>query len=485
MNARCFNLLITIFAFASSITVIGAGNEASYTITQTGPGSTSLSVKAILPSGGTDLQMQRTRPGDLPSVGKNGWPALVRDLHVTDSNGRELAVESKGVGGWALLSPYNGTLTLTYTLDYAPAATAGWPAPREMAFADNDHFSFSGRSLFITTPASSAADVTFVLPAGWQAVGPWPQLTRNKFRAATTADLVDNLIVLSSAKPDVVSAGSFRLFVTPMGKWMGVRPSIIKILHGVVPVYVSMMGDDEPGGSYSVVLLPTSDSGGESYRNSFAFNIAENPTKKDSLDWGHTIAHEIFHYWNGWRLRGTDYPSTQWFQEGFTDYAADIAMARSGSMTEGAFLRRIETDLDHYDKLTTRLDAPGTHKGPPLYGGGALVALCWDIKIRKATNGNKTLADVFRALWQRTEDGKKTYDWSDIKWALDQAAHLEWESFYQSYIHGSQKLPIGKSLSLAGLRLTGSGINKVETIPTASANERSLRKSLTGDRSNK
>jgi predicted metalloprotease with PDZ domain len=352
-----------------------------------------------------------------------------------------------------------------------------------MAFADDDHFSFSGRSLFITTPASAAANVTFILPAGWQAVGPWPQLMRNKFRAATTADLVDNLVVLSSAKPDIVSADGFRLFVTPMGKWMAVRPSIIKILRGIVPVYVSMMGD-EPGGSYSVVLLPSSDSGGESYRNSFAFNTAGNPTEMDSLDWGHTIAHEIFHYWNGWRLRGTDYPSSQWFQEGFTDYAADIAMARSGSMTERDFLRRIDVEIENYRKLTTPLDAPGTHKGPPLYGGGSLVALCWDIQIRNATGNKRTLADFLRTIWQRSEHGKKTYTWSDIRSALDQTARLDWETFYQSFIHGQQKLPLAESLVLAGLKLVknADGSDHVVIDLTAASRARSLRKSLTGGR---
>src|SRR6476469_27038 len=100
MNARCLNVLFTIFAVASSAVVLASDSSASYTIIQTGPGSTSLSVKAILPSSGTDLQMQTIRPSDLPSVGKNGWPALVRDLHVSDPTGRELAVRSKGVGGW-------------------------------------------------------------------------------------------------------------------------------------------------------------------------------------------------------------------------------------------------------------------------------------------------------------------------------------------------------------------------------------------------
>ncbi|MBL8989756.1 MAG: hypothetical protein JNJ80_26035 [Gemmatimonadetes bacterium] len=42
------------------------------------------------------------------------------------------------------------------------------------------------------------------------------------------------------------------------------------------------------------------------------------------------IMHEIFRYWNGWRLRGPDYPSSQSFQEGINEYMANLALASSG-----------------------------------------------------------------------------------------------------------------------------------------------------------
>lgn len=454
----------------------------SYTVTRTDTVSTKLTVTAHLSIKGTKLQMEESWPGDVPSVADKGWPALVHDLRVEDASGHALAFTSNGPGGWVLNAPYSGSLILTYTVDYAEAAAANWPAPREAAFADADHFSFAGKSLFITTPQSLAASVKFALPSGWLAVAPWLQLERNKFRPVATDDLLDNIIVLSRLAPDVLTAGGFHVSVTAMGKWNAVRPRIKTIVRGVIPVYLRMMGAER--GAYSIVLLPISDTGGESYRNSFAFNVVNVPTEADSPIWGHTIAHEIFHYWNGWRLKGTDYSSSQWFQEGFTDYAADMAMAGSGSITERDFLDRIENNIARYGKLTTPLDAPGTRKGPPLYGGGALVALCWDIQIRNATGGTRTLADVLNVVWKRSDNGSRTYEWRDIKAALEHTARFDWEGFYQAHIHGRAQLPLPETLALAGLRISKSkdGTERVEIDATSTTKARSLRRSLTGRR---
>src|SRR5690606_1720666 len=80
--------------------------------------------------------------------------------------------------------------------------------------------------------------------------------------------------------------------------------------------YARMM---PPAGSsrYLVVVLPQRERGGESFHVSFAMNVAGEPTPAGVADWGDMVAHEVFHYWNGWRLVGRDYASTQWFQEGF------------------------------------------------------------------------------------------------------------------------------------------------------------------------
>ena len=106
--------------------------------------------------------------------------------------------------------------------------------------------------------------------------------------------------------------------------------------------------------------------------------------------WGNLIAHEVFHLWNGWKLVGADYPTSQWFQEGFTEYAANVVdghrQADRPGIPEEAFQSRRELSPAH-----DRLEAGGSHKGPPLYSAGALVAFSWDAQIRQATRQDQPL----------------------------------------------------------------------------------------------
>lgn len=413
-----------------------------------------LAVTARVPVKGNVLQMETTRPGDIPEILKKGWPALIRRLKVSDESGRSIEVAGTGPAGWELKGMHEGSLSVAYEVDYSTPAALGWPAPRETAFADSEHIVFVGRSVFVTTPEVRSSHVTFSLPPGWSAVTPWSAAggSKREFVIDSLEELVENLIVLSRPRPERVTAGGFRVFVTPMGHWRAATREIDRILRGVMPRFVKLMGFRENRG-YSIILLPILEKGGESFRGSFAMTTDVPPSRMNRSSWGRTIAHEIFHYWNGWRMTGSDYASSQWFQEGFTDYAADWAMVSSGLIAPGGFLGRLADHIRNYRELTTALAAPGGRKGPPLYSGGALVAFCWDVQIRRATGGAKTIGDFLRALWRETDGGRRTYAWKDVQAALAQTAPLDWNAFFRAYIQGIEKIPLDEIFSEAGLRI--------------------------------
>src|SRR4051812_1370246 len=197
---------------------------ASYRVMLISVSPLKLAVTATLPLDGQSLDMATSRPGDVPPVGDHGWPALVRDLRVTDASGHALALAAPDDGGWRLARPYHGRVTLAYAIDYTPFAERNWPAPRESVFGDADNVVLAGRSAFITTPGPST--VTFSLPRGWQAVTPWASRSGKTFSAATAADLTENLFVLTRSQPEVLTARGFRLRVVAIGHWQAVRPQI-------------------------------------------------------------------------------------------------------------------------------------------------------------------------------------------------------------------------------------------------------------------
>jgi predicted metalloprotease with PDZ domain len=436
-----------------------------------------LTVSATLPIDGTELRMDRTRPADTNEIGAGGWPALVTNLRVTDSAGRALDVTSAGVPGWRLARPYTGMLKIEYAVDYALLAAKDWPAPREAAYADSSNFIVVGRSVFITTAAMEAITVSFDPPPGWTVRTPWQEQTRSSrvFSVGDAADLTENLIAFTRSVPEEEAANGFRLREVPTGDWVAAASEVHRVLRASTRYMTRMMafaGND----AYLVVLLPQRETAGESYRRSFALNFESSPDSTNVAQWGNTVAHEIFHRWNGWQLHGADYASSQWFQEGVTEYVANVTMAAGGLVDANGFRAKLAEHVHDARLLSTPLDVTGGHKGAPLYSAGALVAFTWDVMIRRATAGKRNLGNVLRALVEQTGGGVRAYAWSDIEASLRASAPLDWAGFYRSYIHGGDPLPIGQTLSAAGLRLVedGSGAPRIEEDPAATPSAHAL-----------
>lgn len=433
-----------------------------------------LSVSATLPGGGDRLLVADSRPGDIPELDAGGWPAIFKALHAVATDGTPIALAPAGDAGWSLATTPDKPFTLRYEIDYSTLAGLGWPAPRESAYADGDAIVLAGRALFIATPTQSQSLIAIEPPAGWHVAGPWPRdAASGAFHAAARSDLFDNLVAMSRMPADTIDAGGFSIDIVATGDWKAVRRDVRILVAAMAQSYARLMPTDD-GDAYLMVLLPQPERGGESFRNSFALNVDAPPGNVNRAGWGGILAHELFHYWNGWRLRGIDYASTQWFQEGFTEYMANKAMLAAGMASAEDFLAILQQQIADAGRLQTPLDAPGTHKGPPLYGGGALVAFCWDVSIREASGDGKTLADVFALLWDATGRGARPYDWPTIRTALHSVAPgVDWDGFHARHISGREPLPLAHVFGSLGLRQEhGDGAPRVAFDETASAVER-------------
>ncbi len=429
-----------------------------------------LVVSASLPVAGTALDMATTRPAGIPELDSLGWAGLVTHLRATDATGRPLEATRDGERGWRLARPDTGTVSLEYEVDTSPLQRLDWPAPREAAYRDSANFVLVGRALFVTSPATRECRVVFDLPEGWHATTAWRAgVEHGTFVAPSPDDLVENLLVLSHQPQSDITIGAFHLRVAAFGHWAAAREEVRRVLEPAVRHHVAMMADATPR-RYVVVLLPAVEHGGESYRSSFALNTETVPGVATSADWGNIVAHEVFHLWNGWLLHGADYGCTQWFQEGFTEYAANRAIATSGRVDADWFRARLARHVENARRLTTTLENIGTHKGAPLYSAGALVAFTWDVRIRGATGGRRDLGDFFHALARRTDGGRRAYTWADLRGALEATAPGDWEGDYQSFIRGAQPVPVEQALHEVGQRLVPADAGvRVEADPTAPA----------------
>jgi len=438
-------------AFPPASPAVPAAAAASYRVRIVSMQPLRLGVSATLPPTSA-LSMSTTRPGDIEALDRRGWPAMVRHLQVRDAGGNDLPVHEQGDSGWTLAAPASTPIRVDYEVDASILAASGWPAPRESIHVDAGHLVVAGRALFVTADRQGAARIEVEPPAGWHVAASWTPV-HGGYAAAGSEDLEDNLLVLSREAPQRVDAGLFDVSIVAIGWDAPALSTLRRVIAAVAPRYARAM-PLAAASNYVVVVLPQREHGGESFRNSFAMNVEEPPTPGGIAAWGNMVAHEMFHYWNGWRLSGRDYMSTQWFQEGFTEYTANRTLLEAGLVDGDGFLELMSRHLQDAQKLQTPLDAPGTHKGPPLYGAGALVAFCWDAELHAKRRG---IDDLFADLWKRTREGAEPYDWTTIHaslWALD--GGFDWQAFHDRHIAGREPPPLQEALRALGLRLDAS-----------------------------
>ncbi len=148
------------------------------------------------------------------------------------------------------------------------------------------------------------------------------------------------------------------------------------------------------------------------------------------LDFLELAAHELFHAWNGKRLRPTtlgpfdyhreNYTRELWLVEGLTSYYDRLSVLRSGEMPVQTFLKRLGEDLGRLAAVPGRLqqslsdssfdawiklyrpqdDSPNASVS--YYLKGSLVALELDLWIRSQRPEGDGLDAVLAALWRRT-----------------------------------------------------------------------------------
>ncbi len=154
------------------------------------------------------------------------------------------------------------------------------------------------------------------------------------------------------------------------------------------------------------------------------------------------LAHEYFHAWNVKRLKPKcflpydlsreNYTRLLWLFEGFTEYYQEIMLFRAGQVAEDELLKRLSsqaqsffasTGWKHQSLSESSFDAwiklykpdPGSAgSSVSYYQGGAVLAFCLDLLIRRETEGRRSLDDALRELWNCSSEQGVSEDASEL-----------------------------------------------------------------------
>lgn len=187
------------------------------------------------------------------------------------------------------------------------------------------------------------------------------------------------------------------------------------------------------------------------------------------------ISHEYFHTWNVKRLRPAEfahydyrqenYSSLLWFFEGFTSYYDDLLLRRAGLIDDATYLKLLtktcnqvlqtpgrevqsvaQASFDAWVKYY-RQDENTANATVSYYTKGALVALCFDLSLRQ--EGQATLDDVMRTLWQRCKAGPMAE--ADFAAVLKELGGRAYTRELAAWVHGTRELPLKELLEQHGI----------------------------------
>ncbi|MEP2773920.1 MAG: M61 family peptidase [Fulvivirga sp.] len=202
-------------------------------------------------------------------------------------------------------------------------------------------------------------------------------------------------------------------------------------------------------------------------------------------------SHELFHAWNIIKIRPKELQpydfarpvtfNTGYVAEGFTTYYGDLFLSRSKVFDTQAYFNELNTIFNrhfwNYGRLNESVltsssnlwvdgyTASAPHKKSSIYVEGAMIALCLDLKIREATNSEKSLDDVLRLLWVNHGKTNIGYAHNDIISYCESVSGVSLNSFAKDYIEGAvdKRTMLDSLLNTVGCEIEESSNEKVLT----------------------
>jgi predicted metalloprotease with PDZ domain len=422
-----------------------------------------------------DLTMPVWTPG---SYLVREYARHVIDLRASTADGQALTVEKTAKDAWRVSTDGASSVSVDYTL-YANEVSV------RTSHVDDRHAYLHPAATFLRHAPSAAVShhVAVAAPDGWRVftslleegggfvAEDYDVLIDSPFEVGPHTELT---FEVEGVPHRIVLAGESDVDHDTM------RDDVQTICQEVARIFGQL-----PFDRYLFIMaLVDSGGGGLEHLNSSVcmysrWKITDDSSWKRFLA---LVAHEYFHAWNVKRFRPEalgpfdytteNYTHDLWVAEGITSYYDDLATLRAGfadkvgsylSARAGAFKSESErpgadrmslaaSSFDSWIKLY-RPDENSSNVSVSYYSKGALVALMLDLRIRRLTGGERTLADALRLGWERYAARGVGFPPRTIEALASEVADSDLSSFFEDYVRGTAPLAPDEDLAWVGLRL--------------------------------
>ena len=445
-------------------------------------------VEARYPTGGAEsvtLMMPVWTPG---SYLVREFARHVETLAAAAADGSPLAVDKVAKNRWRVATGGGAEVVVRYRL-YC----------REMGvrsnFVDASFALLNGAPTFLTlldgstgAPARLRHRVRLVTPEDWATVvSPLPEVDR-AYVAADYDELVDSPLYAGNGRVDSFTVDDGRgggaefVIVHEGGGEVWDAGWANRDARRVAEAELALWGSF-PFRRYVTFNFIVEGRGGLEHRDSTVLMTSRwrATTAEGRRGWLSLFAHELFHAWNGKRLRPAalgpfdyereSYTSSLWFVEGVTSYYDDLLVHRAGLSTRDEYLEAlgdvveevettpgravqplVDSSFDAWIKFYRR-DENTVNSGVSYYRKGALVAWLLDARIRTASGGERCLDDLMRAAYERWS-GADGFTPEELRTLVAQVGGAETADWLAAALTDTGDFDYAPALNGFGLRFT-------------------------------
>ncbi len=429
----------------------------------------------VSPTEYIDLHIPNWTPGSymIREFGKN-----LEALRAS-SQGKPLKIEKISKSGWRVYTNKSKDLEISYKV-YAFELSV------RTSFVDARQALINGASVFMYADswASKPIDLEIRPFSAWKdiAVALPGQPYRRKVQ--NYDHLVDSPIQLGNFETISFEAASIKHTVALVGQSNIDMASLPARIKPIVEAAVKVFGSHPCKQEYLfIVQMNEKGGGGLEHLNSTVLVCDRNSFSSEAgyQSFLGLVAHEYFHLWNVKRLRPKGlgpfdyqnevYTPLLWIAEGFTSYYDQKLLRMAGIISADQYLNMLVKDIHNAENSFGRTEQSvseashdawvkyykknenSVNTSISYYTFGSVAASLIDLEIIAATQGQKSLDDVMRAMYEefylKKDIGYTQADWLRV---IKEVSGKDMSDFFARYIDGTEVFDYERILSQVGLQ---------------------------------
>lgn len=396
-----------------------------------------------------------------------------------DLNDQPLAWTKTDKSTWQVVVPNGAPFKIRYKV-------FAYEFSVRTSYLDYDQGFINAASVFFyeTEQKARPFEIQVLAPDGWAVASALPKHDATHFHAKSFDHLVDSPFQFGNFRRHEYQVGEIPHYWLIAGEVSLNEDEMVKSLK-IIGETVGKLFGDYPFDNYYIFSQFRLDGagGGLEHANSTMVQGHGNKlrTKKGWDQFLGLVFHEYFHAWNvkaihdqvlgPFDYQTENYTQLLWLHEGWTSYYDTILMARAGFWSDKEVLKALAKDVKGY------LESPGTdrqslrdasfdswiHQYQPsqtsnnsrvsYYSEGAMSGFALDLLIRHETEGEKSLDDVMRLLYDTYAREKRGITWQNVSAAVESVAGKAGVTFLDTYVAQAHTLPLEKMMDYAGLTM--------------------------------